>query len=367
MSDTVWIGLAVVLGIAAFAVLRRTPAQEASPPSEPQRLPTEDGEPTPKKKRKRKIEPEPIVTEPVVRERSIAKLTFEEDDDEITLLAPLRASMSGFLEERPGAKPTAFVIDEDAANDEPTGPLALILLHAAAQTDKGQTRNRNEDSFLVLPESNLFVVADGMGGYAGGDIASRLAVDTIGGTFRSKKFPGTPFEMLPPRASELVQSVEAANAAIHREATKDPRYRGMGTTVVAARFSPRKQRLYVAHVGDSRCYRLRDGKVVQVTVDHTMAAAGSKGPGAERLMRALGVSTTVEVDLLVAKPKQGDVYLLCTDGLSKMASHEEISQLLKETAADPKEAVQRLVELAISHGGKDNVSCIVIRVDPQRE
>src|SRR5688572_24574078 len=172
--------------------------------------------------------------------------------------------------------------------------------------------------------------------------------------------------MLPPRASELVQSVEAANAAIHAEATKDPRYRGMGTTVVAARFSPRKQRLYVAHVGDSRCYRLRDGRMVQVTVDHTMAAAGAKGPGAERLMRALGVSTTVEVDLLVAKPKLGDVYLLCTDGLSKMATEDEIADVMTSTQ-DPQTAVSRFVELANSHGGKDNITCIVVRIDPQRD
>jgi serine/threonine protein phosphatase PrpC len=241
-----------------------------------------------------------------------------------------------------------------------------MLLDTFALTVTGR-RSENEDAVCARPDLGLFVVADGMGGYAGGDIASRLAVDTIEATFRSKKFPGTPFDLLPPRASELVQSVEAANAAIHAEATRDPRYRGMGTTVVAARFSPRKQRLYVAHVGDSRCYRLRDGKMVQVTVDHTMAAAGAKGPGAERLMRALGVSTTVEVDLLVAKPKQGDVYLMCTDGLSKMAAEEEIEALLVETAADPKESVRRFVDLANSHGGKDNVTCVVVRIDPQRD
>src|SRR5690606_31159310 len=117
---------------------------------------------------------------------------------------------------------------------------------------------------LVVPASNLFVVVDGMGGYAGGDLASRLAVETVEDTFGKRNFPGTPFEGLPTRASELVQAVEAANAAIYQEAEREPSYRGMGTTIVAARFSPRKQRLYVAHVGDSRCYRKRGGKLVQV-------------------------------------------------------------------------------------------------------
>jgi protein phosphatase len=215
-----------------------------------------------------------------------------------------------------------------------------------------------------MEEPNLFVVADGMGGYAGGDVASRLAVETVESTFQSKKFPGDSFAALPRRASELVQSVEAANSAIHSRATKEPIYRGMGTTIVAARFSPRKQRLYVAHVGDSRCYRLRDGELVQVTVDHTMAAAGSTGPGSERLMRALGVAQTVDVDLLVAKPRCGDVYLLCTDGLSKMATFDELGDVLKSMKS-PKDAVARFVELANDHGGRDNITVIVVRIDPQ--
>jgi protein phosphatase len=384
MNDAIWIGVAVLLGIGAFFVLRKPPEPEPTPvapprakePAAPVRkesaataAPSSGETKKKKKKASAKLAATDVATPPapVVRERTIAKLTFEEDDDEITLLAPQRgAAMSGFLEEKPGAKPTQFVIDEDAAIDEPTGPLALILVHGAAQTDTGKTRKRNEDSYLVLKENNLFVVADGMGGYAGGDIASRLAVETVEETFRSKKFPGTPFEGLPPRASELVQSVEAANEAIHAEAEKDPKYRGMGTTVVAARFSARKQRLYVAHVGDSRCYRLREGKMVQVTVDHTMASAGATGPGADRLMRALGVNRTVEVDLLVAKPKQGDVYLLCTDGLSKMASEEEIAAILK-TTKNPDDAAKQFIQLANDHGGKDNVTVIVVRVDPQRD
>lgn len=372
MNDAIWIGVAVLLGVGAFFVLRK-PSDESSPPPPPEPAPKALAGGDAAEKKKKKGEKKKAAAEvgtpaaPVVRERTIAKLTFEEDDDEITLLAPQRGgAMSGFLEEKPGAKPTQFVIDEDAAIDEPTGPLALILLHGAGQTDKGRTRKRNEDSYVAMPEHNLFVVADGMGGYAGGDVASRLAVETIESTFDKKAFPGTPFEALPPRASELVQSVEAANEAIHAEAEKDPKYRGMGTTVVAARFSPRKQRLYVAHVGDSRCYRLRDGKMVQVTVDHTMAAAGAHGPGADRLMRALGVNRTVEVDLLVAKPKQGDVYLLCTDGLSKMVAEDEIASVLKSTS-DPDEAARKFIDLANAHGGKDNVTVIVVRVDPQRD
>ena len=353
MNDFVWIGAALVLGLAAFVVLRRPgtgePAKELPP------TPTVASDNGKKKSTKspRARTPEP----------TIAKLTFEEDDDEITLLNPQRNLMSGFLEETAGAKPTTTVFDEDAAIDEPTGPLALILVHAAGQTDKGRVRKRNEDSYLALPKQNLYVVADGMGGYAGGDVASRVAVETVEQTYVSDKFPGEPFDKLPKRASELIQSIEAANAAIHDQASKEPTYRGMGTTIVAARFSPRKQRLWIAHVGDSRCYRMRGKTLVQMTVDHTMAAAGSKGAGADRLMRALGIGKTVDVDLLVAKPRAGDIYLLCTDGLSKMLSFAELSDTLKRLP-DPQEAVDELVRTANDHGGKDNVTVIVVRIDP---
>lgn len=359
MSDYVWIAFAAVLGLAAFVVLRRPPAEEpkeatASPRarSKPSKK-GHKGEPSEQAdKRPRDKKPEP----------KIAKLTFEEDDDEITLLNPQRNVMSGFLEEVPGAKPTTTVFDEDAAIDEPTGPLALILVHAAGQTDKGRVRKRNEDSCLVLPKQHLYVVADGMGGYAGGDVASRVAVETVEATYVSEDFPGEPFDKLPQRASELIQSIEAANAAIYDHAQKEVTYRGMGTTIVATRFSPRKQRVWIAHVGDSRCYRMRGGTLVQMTVDHTMAAAGAKGAGADRLMRALGIGKTVDVDLLVAKPRAGDIYLLCTDGLSKMLSFSELSDVLK-ARPDPKDAVDELIRLANDHGGRDNVTVIVIRID----
>ncbi len=136
----------------------------------------------------------------------------------------------------------------------------------------------------------------------------------------------------------------------------------MGTTIVAARFSPRKQRLWIAHVGDSRCYRMRAGSLVQMTVDHTMAAAGSKGAGADRLMRALGIGKTVDVDLLVAKPRGGDIYLLCTDGLSKMVTFDELSEVLL-SRPEPQDAVDELVRMANDNGGKDNVTVVVIRID----
>lgn len=359
MNDYAWIALAAVLGLAAFFVLRRPQATEpvAEPPPPPPPVQT----PVIKKAKRPSKRARQAAAEP-----KIAKLTFEEDDDEITLLNPQRNVMSGFLEESPGAKPTTTVFDEDAAFDEPTGPLALILVHASGQTDKGRVRKRNEDSFLALPKPHVYVVADGMGGYVGGDVASRLAVETVETTYRSGAYPGEPFAGLPKRASELIQSIEAANAAIFEQSTKEAGYRGMGTTIVAARFSPRKQRLWIAHVGDSRCYRMRAGTLVQMTVDHTMAAAGAKGAGAERLMRALGIGKTVDVDLLVAKPREGDLYLLCTDGLSKMLSFEELSEVLEEHP-EPQEAVDALVRTANDNGGKDNVTVIVIRIDSSRD
>jgi protein phosphatase len=172
-----------------------------------------------------------------------------------------------------------IVYDKDAADDEPTHAGALIVTSGAAQTDPGLRRKRNEDSLLVSEELSLYVVADGMGGYAGGELASNLAVTTIRDAFGSATFAGEPHDNLPRRASELVRAIQMANAAIFTKAKTDPKLTGMGTTTVAARFSPNKQRLYVGHVGDSRVYRFRAGSLQQVTADHTMKESGD-GRGA---------------------------------------------------------------------------------------
>ena len=133
---------------------------------------------------------------------------------------------------------------------------------------------------------------------------------------------------VPPLAAELVQSIAAANEAVHRAAGAATRFSDMGTTVVAARFDPKRGRLYVGHVGDSRCYRLRDGALKQLTRDHTMAELGVTGREGSHLSRAVGPKGVVETDVAVLEPRAGDVYLLCTDGLTKMISDAVIRDIL---------------------------------------
>jgi PPM family protein phosphatase len=204
----------------------------------------------------------------------LPKIDYEEDES----VEPTK------LEARGVSKPLAtplqrIVYDEDAAIDEPTHPNALILVTATGQSDKGRRRKRNEDSVLAREQDGLFVVADGMGGYNGGEIASKLAVDTIDQAFSEQKFAGPADDAVPRRASELARAIQMANEAIFQRAGTDKLLDGMGTTICAARFSPTKQRLYIGHVGDSRIYLLRDGVLKQMTSDHTMESLGVEGAG----------------------------------------------------------------------------------------
>ena len=289
----------------------------------------------------------------------LPKLRYEEDDAEITLLTLGGGSETPPSEqEEHGAVP--IVYDEDAAIDEPTRAFSLILVSAVGQTDRGRRRRRNEDAYLVLDQDSVYVIADGMGGHAGGDVASRLAVDTMEQVFTSQTFPGTPHSTVPRRASELVLSIQAANLAIYERSVAEPRLEGMGTTLVAARFSPNKQRMYVGHVGDSRCYRLRGESLRQMTTDHTMESEGYAGPHAGNLTRSVGIAPRLRVDLIIAKPLPGDAYLLCSDGLTKMVPDEKIRDLLLRHD-DPDAAVAHLIAAANERGGRDNVTVIVVR------
>jgi protein phosphatase len=252
-------------------------------------------------------------------------------------------------------------LDIDAALDEPTHSSALILVSATARTDVGLKRRRNEDAVLELPVEGVFVVADGMGGYRGGDIASALAVGTISRAFQRDVFDGPPHEGIPRRASELARAIQMANAVILERAKEDRELEGMGTTVCAARFAANKQRLYVGHVGDSRMYRYRAGALKRLTSDHTMRDLGVEGEAAGYLSRAVGIWPVVPVDLIFCKPVLGDVYLLCSDGLTKMLNDESICAVIK-SGDPPARLVRTLVDEANARGGKDNISVIIIRV-----
>ena len=296
-------------------------------------------------------------------------------DEEVTLLygkAP-QAVTAASDQPRPGLDdevvPLAsdsrikIAYEQEAEEEETTSPLARILISARGDSDRGQKRRANEDSLLSMPERSLFAVADGMGGYHGGAVASSLAVETLRQSFERERFVGElrSDKPVPRRAEELASAVLQANWAVSQAARRDPSLAQMGSTLVAARFSPNKQRVYIANVGDSRCYRLRGGKLRQLTTDQTMRLVGLQGPGANDLLQAIGVTADLAIDLIVDKPRPNDMYLLCSDGLTKMVEDQEIERLLVEES-DLEAAVYGLIERANDHGGKDNVTVILIKV-----
>ncbi|GAC1352871.1 MAG: hypothetical protein NVSMB1_20160 [Polyangiales bacterium] len=249
--------------------------------------------------------------------------------------------------------------------EDPTGPVALILVEAVGRTDPGRRRKHNEDAYLVLPEHSLFVIADGMGGYAAGEVASQLSIAVMREAYMANSFAGKEDHSRPRRGDELARSIEMANLSILRQAQKVEAQAGMGTTIVAARFSPNKQRVYVCHVGDSRAYRIRNREIVQLTQDHTLGAVGITGPSAAKLSRAVGIGEAVEVDLLTDAPRVGDHYMLCCDGLNKMVPDGTLRDIiLKDNNLD--RAATDLIDAANERGGRDNITVILIRVDDPR-
>jgi serine/threonine protein phosphatase PrpC len=248
-------------------------------------------------------------------------------------------------------------------------------LQYGVQSDRGCVRQNNEDAYGVAPELGLFVLSDGMGGLEYGEVASRLAVDTILDHCReAAQNPQVPLEG--PRidgvsedASRLLSAVRIANRAIHAAAL-DGGVEQMGATVVAVRLV--ENRLSIAHVGDSRAYLLHAGQLNQVTQDHSYVAeqvrhgrmsADQAGASALQnvLMRALGVDQDVEADVTEELVTDADTILLCSDGLTRELSDAQIAAALGEHR-DPQHAADALVDLAIRAGGGDNVTVIVLRV-----
>lgn len=300
------------------------------------------------------------------------------DDEDITVLRAIpvfddQADVT--IEGQPPAEPGESEPEEDrvsrvemsyeegAEPDEMTGSSARILLYAGGDSDQGRVRPRNEDSLLMMPERSLFAIADGMGGHRGGEIASSIAIDTLRDAFFRSTFDARLHveNDVPRRAKELATAVQMSNECVRSMAMADRELSDMGTTLVAARFSPNKQRLYIGHVGDSRCYRLRRGVFRQLTTDHTMASLGMKGPRSKDLYQAVGVSPDLTIDMIVDKPQDDDVYLLCSDGLSKMMSDDEVRDVLVDHQ-DLESALYTLIEIANDRGGKDNVTVIIVKV-----
>ncbi|HEY8555104.1 MAG TPA: Stp1/IreP family PP2C-type Ser/Thr phosphatase [Burkholderiales bacterium] len=225
----------------------------------------------------------------------------------------------------------------------------------------GQVRDENEDCIAMRPDLGLAVLADGMGGHQAGEVASRMAIEAI---TESLSRVGS---RVAPR-KQILNAIEGANTAIFEAAQARADYRGMGSTVVVALF--RGDRLYVAHVGDSRLYRFRDGKLTQLTQDHSVVQElvnrGLFTPEEARqslarnlVTRALGVDPTIESELHEERVRTGDIYLLCSDGLTDVVTDEQIAEILAESSPDVDAAAHRLIERANALGGPDNISVIL--------
>lgn len=242
------------------------------------------------------------------------------------------------------------------------------VLEIACCTDPGIVRSFNEDSIATSPDIGLLVLADGMGGYKAGDVASSLATNVV--TRELKQFFQE--DMDDGKVSQLVSdAIRNANSTIYRTANGDTRYQGMGTTVVMALF--RDSRATVAHVGDSRLYRLRNDRLSLLTYDHSLlqeqvelgliTSEDAKVSHNRNLVtRALGVSEQLELDLSTEKTQPGDIYLLCSDGLNDMVDDADIELVLSSLKANLQLAARQLVMIANDNGGHDNVSVILARV-----
>jgi PPM family protein phosphatase len=258
----------------------------------------------------------------------------------------------------------------------------MRILHSA-KTDVGMKRDNNEDNYLVLPEENLFAVFDGMGGHAAGEVASAIAATEVKEFFRltgADEEATWPFKAERDRSydeNRLLTSVKLANARILEASEQDGAKRSMGTTAAVVHFVERDKedpKALVAHVGDGRVYLFRDGALQRVTIDHSLVEEylrlgklteeeAKNFPQKNIILRALGQQKAVEIELRSIAPRPGDVFLLCSDGLSGMVPDDEIRSILAGTPALDS-AVDELVQEANANGGTDNVTVVVARYEP---
>jgi PPM family protein phosphatase len=241
-------------------------------------------------------------------------------------------------------------------------------LRVASRSDVGRVRERNEDCLAVLAEWNWLVLSDGMGGYRGGDVASHLAVEAV--SKHARRLGKAPNEVAS-ALDILKNAIAEANAMILGAAANEPSLAGMGATLVTAIFL--SDRVVVGHVGDSRLYRLRRGELLRLTRDHTLLQeqldlgiisreAARFSPQRGMLTRALGVDAVVQPDLAAYPALAGDVYLMCSDGVTDMIADEELMQFMADAAGDLSACVDQVVERANERGGRDNISLILARL-----
>lgn len=249
-------------------------------------------------------------------------------------------------------------------------------LTMAGITDPGMVRDHNEDCYLIVPKKGLAILADGMGGHLAGEVASSLAVNVISRYLMDNLAQARKLRRnadgISAEARTVLKAVELANGTIYETSRGRQEFSGMGTTVVVAAF--RASKLYVAHVGDSRLYRLRENTLSRLTEDHSMVQEllrqGLITPEEARtsstrnlVTRALGVDATVRPDVQEYSVQTGDVYLLCSDGLNDVLTDGDIQRMLIDYGANLEETIQKMVMVVNAKGGPDNVSVVAIRAD----
>jgi PPM family protein phosphatase len=237
------------------------------------------------------------------------------------------------------------------------------------QSDQGKVRLSNEDSFIADPQINLYLVADGMGGHAAGEIASKIAASAIQEVMAGQTVQDVPLE-------EVLQSAaELANYRIYESQRETPEYSGMGSTLTALAF--RNSHYCLAHVGDSRAYLLRNGSLDQLTEDHSYVwplfekgllkkSELSTHPCKNLITRAIGTHPQVSVDIEQGDVREEDVYLICSDGLTDAVPDESIREILSERNKSAHELGQTLVDAANAAGGPDNITVVVVRLESNK-
>ena len=237
-----------------------------------------------------------------------------------------------------------------------------MKLVAAGLSDVGRERDHNEDSYAVEDDLGLFIVADGMGGHQAGEVASALAISTVVDHVRTH--PGGD------RVAALADAARMANARVIEEGARNRRRKGMGSTLVA--MIRDGEDMGIAHVGDSRCYRLREGKLERMTRDHSLIeelagddpiAHAALGSYSNVITRAIGTAPDTEADTRREALRAGDLFLLCSDGLSGVVKDPEITRLLAPSDGDLMELCKDLIRAANENAGPDNITAILVRVE----
>ncbi len=266
-------------------------------------------------------------------------------------------------------------LTELVGSTQSSGLVTTLQIEVAGQTDVGRKRQHNEDAFAIFADYGLYMVADGMGGHASGEVASKLAIDTMREFFAATA--GDPDKTWPYKMdrskgyeeNRLITGVKLSNLRIFQTSKTNPGQRGMGTTLVAL-FAV-DDGYYVAHVGDSRVYRIRNGILTQLTEDHSLLNDYKKMkklteeeiasfPHKNVIVRALGMKDTVKVDTRFEQPQPDDILLLCSDGLAGPVSDDEILRIILD-AGDLPAAAEQLIEAANNNGGPDNITAVLTR------